>query len=187
MNVHTIRTRCHPFIKGVASILFIALVGGGLLLAVFFHSSSHAFAASLQQATGTSCVQAPSPAHCDNQDPEAQGCAADAVTVEQANITENGFAIGSVERRFSHKCSSWWGRVFDNRIGSHANMFIGIAGSTTSASPTFVGNTYRILFSPMVFDAVPTQQVPAITGSLEIDGLTTAPSAILPAITIPGQ
>jgi len=184
MNV--INTRLpYPYRKVLASILII-LLGGGLLFVLLLHSSSHAFAAS-QQVAGASCVQAPSAAHCDNQDPQAQGCAADAMTVEQANITENGFTIGSVERRFSQNCNSWWGRVFDNRVGSHHNMFIGIAGSTTSAPPTFVGNQFRILYSPMVFDATPTQQVPAITGSMEIDGLTAAPSATLPAITISRQ
>jgi hypothetical protein len=66
-------------------------------------------------------------------------------------------------------------------------MSITVAGTTLSASPTFVSNQYRILYSLMVFDATPTQQVPAITGILEIDGIAAAPSATLPAITPPGN
>jgi hypothetical protein len=63
-----------------------------------------------------------------------------------------------------------------------SGLYIAIASTTLSASPTFVGNQYRILYSPMVFDAAPTQPAPPITGTLEIDGITTAPNATLPAI-----
>ena len=69
--------------------------------------SPRAVAASLQQAVGTTCVQAPTREHCHNQDPQLRGCAADAVTLGQANIVENGFTIGSVARRFLLKCHSW--------------------------------------------------------------------------------
>ena len=109
----------------------------------------------------------------------------DAQTLAQADVKENGVIIGSVEHRWSPRCQSWRGRVFDTRVGSQASMFIAIAGTTLSSPPTFVSTNERILYSPMVFDASPTQQVPAITGILEIDGITQAPSATLPALPIP--
>lgn len=172
---------------GLGSILLAVILAGGLFLAVFPQISPRALAASLQQATGATCAQAPTMQHCNNQDPEVQGCATDAQTLGSADIQENGITIGRVERRWSARCQSWWGRVFDTRPGSQANMYITIAGATLFASPTFVGSQYRILYSSMIFDATPTQQVPAITGTLEIDGITTPPSATLPAITIPGN
>lgn len=174
-----------PIFVRVAGVLLTTALVVCLAVAFFLHGTSHAFAATLQQATGTTCAQAPSSAHCDNLDPEVQGCAADAQTIDQADIKENGFVIGRVERRFSQVCNSWWGRVFDTRPDSQANMFITVNGTTLSASPTFVSGSYRILYSSMVFDASPTQTVPAITGTVEIDGITAAPSATLNAITIP--
>lgn len=174
-------------LAGLSSILLAGILAGGLFLAVLPRMSPRALAASLQQAMVATCAQAPTMQHCNNQDPEAQGCATDAQTLSSADIQENGITIGRVERRWSARCQSWWGRVFDTRPRSQANMYIAIAGATLFASPTFVGNQYRILYSPMIFDATPTQQVPAITGTLEIDGITTAPSATLPAITVPGN
>ncbi len=177
-----------PVLVSMSGILIAIVLAGGLALFVSTRSSSNVFAATVQQAGGATCAQTPDAQHCNNQDPELQGCAADAQTLGQpVAIKENGFTIGSVERRYSAKCQSWWGRVFDNRAGSQANMYITVDGTTLSATPTFVGNQYRILYSSMVFDATPTQPVPAITGTLEIDGITQAPSATLPAITVPGN
>lgn len=187
MTTHLPRLPRHVIV-GLSGILIAVLLAGGLALFVLPRSSSNAFAATLQQAAGTTCAQAASVEHCNNQDPELQGCAADAVTLGQpVDIKENGFTIGSVERRWSARCQSWWGRVFDNRPFSQANMYITVDGTTLSAPPTFVSDQYRILYSFMIFDATPTQQVPAITGTLEIDGITTPPSATIPAITIPGN
>jgi hypothetical protein len=180
------RGTLRPLVLGTGSILLIVLLAGGLSLAFALHGSPRAFAASLQKAAGTTCAQAPSVEYCTHQDPEMQGCAADAQTVTQADIEENGFVIGSVERRWSAKCQSWWGRVIDNRPGSQANILIAIAGTTLSAPPTFVSDASRILYSLMMFDATPTQLVPSITGTLEIDAIITSPSATLPAIDIPG-
>jgi hypothetical protein len=174
---------------GLGGIVVAVILATGLAIFTIPRFSPHAFAATLQQAAGTTCAQAPKPTAqlCDNQDPELQGCAADAQTIGQADIMENGFTIGRVERRWSLKCQSWWGRVFDNRVGSQANMFITVAGATLSASPTFVSNQYRILYSSMVFDATPNQPVPAITGILSIDGITPDATATLPAIDVPGH
>jgi hypothetical protein len=174
-------------IVGGGSLLIAVLVAGSFALFTFSRFSPRPFAASLQQVMGMTCVQAPTIEHCTNQDPELQGCAADAQTLGQADIKENGITIGRVERRWSAPCHSWWGRVFDTRIGSQANMFIRIAGMTLSAAPTFVSEQYRILYSSMVFDATPTQPVPAITGILSIDGITPDANATLPAITVPGN
>jgi hypothetical protein len=173
---------------GLGSILSAVILAGGFFLAVLPRMSPRALAASLQQATGSTCAQAPTMQHCNNQDPEVQGCAADAQTLSLPTyIMDNGVPIGKVERRWSAKCQSWWGRVFDLRAGSQANMFITIAGTQLSAAPTFVSSTYRILYSQMVFDATPTQQVPAITGTLGIHGGSQTASATLPAIDIPGK
>ena len=179
--LHTLR----PIFMGLAGVLLIVFITGGLALAIQLHSSPSAFAASLQHAAVTTCVQVANAQNCNNQDPERQGCAADAHTLGQADIVANGITIGHVERRWSLKCQSWWGRVFDARPGSLGDMFIGIAGTTLSAAPTFVSSQYRILYSLMVYDATPTQQVPPITGTLTVNGATMSPSATLPAITIP--
>ncbi len=169
-------------------LLIAVLLAGSFAFLTLPRFSSRALAASLQQAVGTTCVQAPTVAHCTAQDPERQGCAADAVTLGRpAPIIENGFTIGSVERRWSATCQSEWGRVFDTWIGSQVNMFVTIAGTTLFASPTFVNTHYRILYSSMVFAASPTQQLPAITGTLGIDGITKPPYATLPAIILPGK
>jgi hypothetical protein len=171
---------------GLGGALIVVLFAGGLAFLTLPGFSPRALAASLQQAAGATCAPAPTAQHCNNQDPEFQGCAADAKTIGQADIKENGVTIGRVERRWSLTCQSWWGRVFDFRAGSQANMFITIAGTTLSASPTFVSNQYHILYSPMFFDASLTQQVPAITGALAVNALI-APGATLPAITVPGN
>lgn len=94
-------------VLGISAILVAIILAGSLALFTWLHVSSHAFAASLQRSVGTTCVQAPTMEHCNNQDPELQGCAADADTIGQANIVENGVTIGRVERRFSHRCDAW--------------------------------------------------------------------------------
>jgi hypothetical protein len=170
-----------PMLVGLGSLLIAFVLAGGSALATSARFSPRVLAATLQQATGTTCAQAPTAEHCNNQDPELQGCAADAETIGQATIFENGFAIGRVERRWSLTCQSWWGRVFDDRPDSHADMSIEIAGTTTSAAPTFVSNQYRILYSPMIFDADLT------TGLLTIDALTPPASATLAPIIPPGK
>lgn len=167
-------------------VLLTALLAGACLSTLPSHSSP-AFAASQGGPIGRLCVQAPSMQHCHDQDPEVQGCASDAHTLDQAEIKENGITIGRVERRWSALCQSWWGRVFDTRPGAHQNMSLMVDGTTLSAPPTFVGDAYRILYSSMVFDATPMQKVPAITGMLEIDGITAAPSATIPEIIPPGN
>ncbi|GAC1343472.1 MAG: hypothetical protein NVSMB27_03450 [Ktedonobacteraceae bacterium] len=188
----TIIPRCTrlrwPVLVTPAGVLIAVILAGSLALLAPALFSHQAFAASLQRVARTTCAQAPTMEHCDNQDPELQGCASDARTLGQAvALVENGFTIGRVERRYSPMCQTWWGRVFDTRIGSRANMFIAIADTTLSAPPTFVGPRYRILYSPMVFDAIPTQQVPAIIGMLEIDGIAPPASATLPPIAVPGK
>jgi hypothetical protein len=188
MFVNHLSTRLpRRMLVGLGCILLALLLATGLVFALQLRLSPRAHAASLQQPPATTCAQAPTIQHCNNQDPEVQGCAADAVTIGQADIKENGFTIGRVERRWSLKCQSWWGRVFDLRPDSQASMYITINGATTFAAPTFVSGQYRILYSPMVFDATPTQPGPEITGALEIDGITTPPSATLPAVHVPGR
>jgi hypothetical protein len=181
-----------PFLKQLPQSSIVGL--SGLILAALLAASFATLVAPrlmphiAHAATITTCLQSPTAQNCDNQDPEVQGCAeANAATIAQADVVENGTTIGRVERRFALKCMSWWGRVFDYRQGSHANMFITIAGVTLSAAPTFVSLPYRILYSRMVFDATATQTVPAITGSLTIDGITPPATATIPEIVIPAQ
>jgi len=163
---------------------FLLLVSCSLAFLLLRRGSSLPLSNALSQAIGTTCAISPTSLHCDNQDPIAQGCAADADTIASADLVENGVTIGRVERRYSLTCHTWWGRVFDDRIGSHRNMYIGIAGTTSSAPPTFVGDQYRALYSPMVFDA-PLPTVPEVKGSLEIDGITASVSATIPSIPLP--
>jgi hypothetical protein len=168
--------------------LIAVILAGSLTFFVASRSSSKVFAATLQRMEGTTCAQAPTMQHCNNQDPELQGCAADAQTLgDPVDIKENGVTIGRVERRWSLHCQSWWGRVFDTRPGSHADEFITVAGTTLSAPSTFKSPDYTILYSSMIFDATPTQSAPAITGTLESNNSTTAPSATIPALTPPGN
>ena len=176
-----------PVLVGLSGIVIAILLASGFALLLLPRFSSNALAATLPQPATMTCVQRPTLTNCNDQDPQQQGCAADAHTIEQAAIQEQGFTIGRVERRYSIRCQSWWGRVFDTRPGSRANMFLTIAGTTLSASPTFVSTQYRILYSSMVFDATPTQASPTIIGTLEIDGILTAPSATLPAVIVPGS
>lgn len=173
------------WVMSIGGILLAILLAGTLAFLMIPRLSPHAFASMVPQKAGIPCAQQPTMEHCNNQDPQLQGCATDARSLSKTDIVENGRTIGRVERRWSDICQSWWGRVFDNRPGSHANMYITIDGTTLSAPPTFVTTTYRILYSSMVFDASPTQTVPEITGTLEIDGIITPPGATLPAISIP--
>jgi len=167
--------------RGAISILMAVLLAGSLALLVLPHVSSQAFASSL----GQTCAQAPTMEHCDKQDPEVQGCAADADTIAKQDIVSpNGQTIGRVERRFSQKCMSWWGRVFAFGPALHRNMFIAIAGVTLSKPATFPSDTYDILYGPMVFETSPTQTVPEITGTVTLSA-TSALSATIPAIIIP--
>lgn len=182
--ITTFRSRLPRGLLASLALLLALLLAASLALLLLSQFAPRVLAASLFQMAGTTCVQAPTIQHCANQDPQLQGCAADAQTLAQADIVENGFVIGRVERRYSPHCHSWWGRVFDERVGSHANMFITIAGTTTSAAPTFVSTSLRILYSPMQFAAVPLQPIPAITGSLLIDGVSAPVSATLPAMIL---
>ena len=178
-----------PLALGLGSILFIVLLAGGLSLAFALHGSPHAFAAPLQSKTEGTCTQQPTMEHCNGQDPELQGCAADATTLgpPAALIDENGTSVGSIERRWSARCRSWWGRVFDTRPGSQEQMAVTMDGATIfSSPPTFVSNQYRILYSYMIFEASDTQTVPAVTGYVGA-GNGRLISATLPAITIPGN
>src|SRR5437660_4720301 len=75
---------------GFASMLLAIMLAGGLALVVLPQMSPRALAASLQQVTGATCAQAPTMQHCNNQDPEVQGCATDAQTLSFADIQENG-------------------------------------------------------------------------------------------------
>lgn len=169
-----------PTIVGLSGLILAALLAASLAIFVAPRFLPHAALAAVI------CIQSPTAQNCDNQDPEKQGCAeANAATILQADIVKNGIAIGRVERRFSLKCSTWWGRVFDLRQGSEAQMSISIGAGMPSTFPIFVGNASRIRFSPMVFDATPTQTVPAIVGSLT-DGTSPPATATLPAIPIPG-
>lgn len=83
-------------VVGLSGILIAVILAGGITLFLLPRSSSNAFAATLQQVAGMTCAQTPTMANCNNQDPELQGCAADAQTLGQADIKENGFTIGSV-------------------------------------------------------------------------------------------
>lgn len=182
--MHVQALRRSPAIIGVISVVVTLLLVGGITLAFLFHHSPRAFAATIP--TVLTCAQSPSSEHCDGLDPQVQGCAADAQTLGQADITQNGIVIGSVERRWSAKCQSWWGRLVDIRPGSKANMFVTVNGSTLSASAQFQNNNYSILYSRMVYTTTPSQPFPAITGELDSNGITTPPSATLPLIPPPG-
>jgi Protein of unknown function (DUF2690) len=59
------------------------------------------------------CFQTPDQQHCDNQDPVAQGCLADAQTKGSTNIYDGKVTVGRVDRRFSPNCQSYWVRTFN--------------------------------------------------------------------------
>jgi hypothetical protein len=165
-----------PMLIIVGNMLIAILVASTLALVVLPRLSSHAFAASHL----VSCAQSPTMEVCNNQDPELQGCAADAQTTAQQAIVYAGVTIGSVERRYSPICHSWWGRVFDDRIAAQGHLDITIGATMLSALPTFSSSQYRILYSSMIFDATPTQQPPLVVGAVEVDGAVPFPSALIP-------
>ncbi len=160
---------------GLSGLIIAALLAASFALIVAPRLMPHIAHAT----TVVTCAQERTAERCDKQDPEIQGCAADAQTNAAANIGE----IGLVERRFSPTCRTWWGRVFDFRTGVKGGMIIGVAGIERAGPPDFVGNLYRIRYSLTVFDPQLTLTVPEVTGTL-IDG-TTQVSATIPAIPIP--
>src|SRR5216110_3493193 len=129
-------------------------------------------------ASATTCVQAPTAEHCNNQDPIAQGCVADAQIRGDETIEYFNVNIGDVQLRYSPSCQSWWGRVFDYRIAANTPLGLQVGGNPmVSAPPTFASNQYRILYSPMIF----AQTSPLVTGTVEVDGANPFPSTTFPA------
>jgi hypothetical protein len=177
MRTNTRRFFSRQMLIIVGNILIAIMVAGTLALIVLPRLSSHAFAAPRTLL----CVQAQTMETCNNQDPELQGCAADAQTIAQQDIVYAGVTIGSIERRYSPTCHTWWGRVFDDRIAAQGHLGMTIGATMLSAPPTFVSNQYRILYSSMIFGGTPTQQPPLVVGTVEVDGAVPFPNAIIPA------
>jgi hypothetical protein len=129
-------------IVGLSGLILAALLAASLALLVSPNLLPH----SVLAATATTCAESPTAKHCNNQDPEVQGCATDANRIAWQDITaQNGDVVGRVERRFSQKCMSWWGRVFAFGPATKGKLSIAIAGVTRSSPPTFVSQTYVIL------------------------------------------
>ena len=60
-------------------------------------------------------------------DPETEGCAADAYTVQGVYITANGLTLGYLELRYSSGCDANWARITSD-VGDYD------AGTTFAAS-----------------------------------------------------
>ncbi len=136
---------------GLVSLLIALVLAGTLVLVV--SPRPRLFA----KAIADNCAQAPGNEHCHHQDPQQQGCAADAHTVAQQNIVNaQGTILGRVVRRYSAACDSWWGRIFDQRHlpGAPQPLFLQIAGHEARSQPTFVSGQYTILYSLMIYRPV---------------------------------
>jgi hypothetical protein len=187
--IHTLR---HSLL---ACVIFLLLLAGILAFVFPLRGASSAFAAVLQAVTAT-CVQAPSPEHCDAKDPEKQGCASSARTTAHALIESQGRTVGKVERRYSVKCKSWWGRVFDFRPGPQRDLYyIEIDGQDSSGNevgygirslPRFMSASYTILYGNMFFDAKPTYAAPRIIGAFS-NTKRSVLSATVPAAPAPAK
>ena len=131
-------------------------------------------------------AQAPPMEHCNTQDQNFKGARQMRSLLVSMPPSSSMGSRSAAWSGAGHKCQSCGDgiRSSDRVPGQHV---IAVAGSIFSAAPTFVSSHDRILDSGMVFDATLTQQVPAITGTLQIDGIIKAPSATLPAITPPGK
>lgn len=177
MSASIRRFLSRPLFRQIGSLFLVAIFAATVVLVFLSQQSSSAFAATRKP----TCAQMPTAAACNLQDPEREGCAADAQTMNQEDILSAGVSIGSVQRRYSPTCHAWWGRVFDNRMQAQDHLEITIGTTTISALPTFVSAQYRILYSPMMWDATPAQQPPLVTGAVEVAGAVPFPSATIPA------
>jgi hypothetical protein len=170
-----------PLVVGLVTVLLTLLIGTSTLLVFGVRGSSHAFASVF--AAPPTCAIIHDAAHCTGKNPVTQQCVAreNAVNVAaQATIS----TIGIVQRRFSQICTSWWGRIFDYRPGIHTET-ITIGTQTYTGKPQFVGPTYSIFYTPMVFDP-PVSAAPQIVGSMQI-GTHSTLTATLPTISPPKQ
>ena len=129
----------------------------------------------------TLCAQSPSAQNCDDQDPIIQGCTVDAETTAHKDIVYNGATVGSIERRYSPTCKSWWPRVIDSRSGAQTELGLVVGLISYSTPPTFTSGQYRILYNAIHFAATPDQQQLTVTGIIEVAGAAPFPSETLPA------
>jgi hypothetical protein len=180
INMFTLKRLPQSMIFGLGGLLLAALVAASFATLIVPRFMPHTALAAVTQ----TCAEERTAEHCDKQDPEIQGCAADAITNASAPISANSVTIGRVERRFSPTCRVWWGRVFDYR--QMGTMIIGVAGIELSGHPDFVGDQYRIRYSLTLFDPELSRTVPEVVGTLT--GGTTPPvTATIPAIVIPAR
>ena len=90
---------------------------------------------------------------CDNKDPIAMGCAADAITVASAPIYSNfdGQQIGYVELRWSAACGTNWSRV-TRTDGAFAEAMHAVVERSNPYKRVFeVLTGYAQIYSNMVY------------------------------------
>jgi hypothetical protein len=108
MILRRIRT-LRPFFVGLASVLFMVFIVGGLTLAFQLHNSSPAFAASCNSSKAFTSLGI-----CGGGNPLTTGCFHDATTLPMSvyPISDaRNKKLGTIELRFSKACQTAWARV----------------------------------------------------------------------------
>lgn len=113
ITTHT-QTRRFLLILGISFVTTLILIGGtlalrtpGFALSSFAHAMAGRtlFSSTCQSTKGTQSVL------CEHQDPQAQGCTADAQSIEVQDVFSRGMLIGEVDLRYSFTCKSFWTRT----------------------------------------------------------------------------
>jgi hypothetical protein len=118
---------------GMSLITTLVLIGGAMAIHLQGFALSSFAHAMIRQST-CETTEGMDPALCEHQDPKAQGCAADAETIEAQDVFYQKTLIGEVDLRFSPNCDSSWVRAMGYAT---ANGII----KTIHATITFQNNT----------------------------------------------
>jgi Protein of unknown function (DUF2690) len=101
-------------IFSISFITTLMLIGGTLALhtpGFALSSFAHAMAGHPLFSSTCQSTKGAQPALCEHQDPQAQGCTADAQSIEVQDVFSRGVLIGEVNLRYSFTCKSFWTRT----------------------------------------------------------------------------
>jgi Protein of unknown function (DUF2690) len=108
------QTRRLLLILGISFVTTLVLIGGTLAM----HPPGFALSSFAQAKAGLTLVsptcqstQGTQPALCEHQNPQTQGCTADAQSIEVQDVFSRGMLIGEVDLRYSFLCQSFWTRT----------------------------------------------------------------------------
>jgi hypothetical protein len=191
MNPSTLRRLALPLGCGLAALVLLLMillsyasgfvpralaqdVGGAALGALLASPPTCAQAAPDQQAR-----------LCDRADPIVGGCEAAAVTTQSIGLVDSdGQVVGRLDRRYSARCHSFWGRIFDYRVARpQGTVLVVQVGRDISTGPG-----PHELYSNMHYDT-PGSPAPLVAGSVNggPDGsfdTNAAGSGVIPPIDV---